>query len=44
MYLFIGLFAGAILVGILVRKATAPKPQSIGIAGPMAAGESTPEA
>ena len=31
MYLFIGLFSAAVLFGILVRKVTAPRTQSIGL-------------
>jgi hypothetical protein len=31
MYLFIGLFSAAVLLGILFRKFTAPKTQSIGL-------------
>ena len=31
MYLFIGLFSAAVLFGILVRRGTTPKTQSIGL-------------
>jgi hypothetical protein len=30
MYLFIGLFAGAVILGMVVRRGT-PQPQSIGL-------------
>lgn len=43
MYLCIGLFTGALLLGIVVRRATAPRYQNIGISGPVAARESAPE-
>lgn len=43
MYILFGVFAGVLLVGLLVRRATAPKPQSIGLNGPMTPSEAAPE-
>lgn len=43
MYLPIGLFAAALLFGIIIRKVTAPKTQSIGLAGPLPVHESNPD-
>lgn len=43
MYLLIGLFTAALLLGILIRRATAPRYQNIGISGPVPARESAPE-
>lgn len=43
MYLCIGLFTAALLFGVLIRRATAPRYQNIGISGPAPARDSAPE-